>query len=102
MAVKLGRVNVDAMLRSITARQFMEWMAYARLEPFDEVRADYRAASICALLANINRGAKQKAYTIEDFLLKFDRTKTRRQTAQEQEQIARAIVLAFNSGAREL
>ena len=61
------------MLRSITAQQFQEWIAYARMEPFDETRADYRVAMLAQLLANVNRDPKQKRepFTITDFLLKF-------------------------------
>ena len=29
-----------------------EWLAYARLEPFGEERADFRAGQVCATVAN--------------------------------------------------
>jgi len=44
LALKSGWVNVDAMLRSITVKQWWDWEVYAALEPFDETRADVRTA----------------------------------------------------------
>ncbi len=69
--MKLGRANVDALLRSLTAKQFVGWECYARLEPFDEIRADYRAARIAQVIANVNRGKDTNAYTDESFLLRY-------------------------------
>ncbi len=97
MAVQLGRANVEALLRSLTAKQFHDWERYAELEPFGEKRADYRAASICATIANVNRGKGQKAYAVEDFVLKFEQPESTRQTWQQQLAIANAIALAFNA-----
>lgn len=67
-----GRVDVDAMLRGITAKQFRDWEIYHELEPFGEIRADYRVAAVVQMLYNVNRGAKQKPLPLEDFLLRFD------------------------------
>lgn len=92
LAVRLGRVNVDAMLRYITAKQFAEWEAYAQLDPFDELRADSRAALIAQVLANIHRGKGQRAYMLKDFLLKFgELEKVRRQTPEEQFNILKLL-----------
>jgi hypothetical protein len=53
-------------------REFAEWQAYERLNgPIGELRQDWRFASLEALLANVNRGKGQRAWRIEDFLLKF-------------------------------
>lgn len=59
----------------MTAKQFMGWENYARLEPFNELRADYRAASIATVIANVNRDPKTRRdpYSYEDFRLKFDK-----------------------------
>lgn len=93
------------MLRSLTAKQFLELEAYKRLNPFREVRADYRAASIVQVIANVNRGRNQKAYTLQDFLLKFEgveRPPLRRQTWQEQLEVAKVIAKAFNAPGLDL
>lgn len=107
MAVRLGRTNVDAMLRGLTAKQFMEWEAYARLEPFNELRADYRAAQIVTMIANVNRGAKQKAYQMDDFLLTFkeqeiEKAEKKKQSWKQQQSIAYAIAMAYSVPARDL
>lgn len=87
------------MLREMSWPQFAEWIAYSQIERFDEVRADLRAASICAMLANIHRNTKKRAqpFNVSDFLLSFgEETPKRRQTWQEQKMIAQMIVAAYN------
>jgi len=61
------------MLRDMSPRLLYQWMAYADLEPFDERRADWRAASIVTMLANINRDPKKRPepYSYSDFVLQF-------------------------------
>jgi hypothetical protein len=88
----LGQFNVDGMLRQMTAQQFLEWGEYAALEPFDEVRADYRAASIVQMIANMNRDTKKhpKPFALSDFVIEFgDSGKPdKKQSWQEQKLIA--------------
>lgn len=95
-------MNVDAMLRSLTAKQFAEWEQYAKLEPFNELRADYRTASIVTMLANVNRASKQEPYSLEDFVLKFGQEPKKPQTWQEKLAIARAIAMAFSAPAKDM
>lgn len=65
------------MLSEISVHQLREWRAYASLEPFDETRADTRAAQICTTLVNINRSKNATVRPISDFVLKFgDAAKT--------------------------
>lgn len=71
LALRMGQPNVNKMLRNLTAKQLVEWKQYNELEPFDEVRADIRAAQIVQALINVNRGRNQRAVTIKDVLLKF-------------------------------
>jgi hypothetical protein len=96
MAVKLGRTNVNAMLRNLTAKQFREWEQYAELEPFDETRQDYRIASVVATLANLYRGKNQKALTLDDCVVRFGKQAKRKQTVEEQIAIAYAMVAAYS------
>lgn len=99
MAVRLGKFNVDKMLRKLTAKQFMEWEIYAELEPFDETRADYRTAHIVQMLYNINRGRNDKAATIDECLLRFELPERppAKQTRADQIAIIKAIVAANNA-----
>lgn len=57
----------------MTAFQLAEWMKFAELEPFDETRADYRAASIAQAVINMQRDTKKhpKPLPIDDFVLRF-------------------------------
>lgn len=41
----------------MTSRQFTEWLAYAEVEPFGELRGDYRMAHALACLLNFLQGA---------------------------------------------
>lgn len=80
-------VNVERdILRNLTAKQLRGWEHYFELEVDDEIRADYRSASIVQMLYNINRGKNQKPLTIEECLVKFsdpDEPK-KRQTPEQQ------------------
>jgi hypothetical protein len=101
LAVALGRVNVDKMLRKLTAKQFAGWEHFFQLEPFGFTRDDWHAASIATTIANVNRG-KNAAYKMEDFLLKFSEEPSRKQTPEVQLAIARAIAASYSVGDKEL
>lgn len=51
---------------NMTAAEFMEWVAFMRLDPFGSEREDWRSAQICAVVANAVGGAKTK---VRDFML---------------------------------
>lgn len=57
----------------MTSEELSMWKAYENIEPFGEVRADLRAALICSVLANVNRGKNTKPFTTADFMLNFDK-----------------------------
>jgi hypothetical protein len=117
MAVRLGRVNVDAMLRSLTAKQFAEWQAYARMEPFGEMRQDWRVASLAKTIFDVNQklvdalfavnGAEKSKRpkvvqtTLQDFVLEWKESEEppkpkKKQTWQEQLAIVEMIVHAHS------
>jgi hypothetical protein len=83
------------MLRAMTPQHLLDWQTYALLEPFGELRADYRAAQIVTMLANVNRDPKKRhePYKVMDFLLDFTEgasaSRTRTQTWQEQKGLLR-------------
>lgn len=94
MAVKLGYLDVDEMLSKISWLKFLEWMAFSEIDPFDEWRADLRAAQIVAKIHNL---FAEKPRPVSDFVLDFDRKPKRRQTVEEQKAIAYQIAYAFTS-----
>lgn len=61
------------MLREIDSQELTEWLAYARVEPFGEERADLRAGIVAATTANVHRDPKKRrrAYKAEDFIPTF-------------------------------
>lgn len=66
----------------------------------EQERADYRAAQIVCVIANVNRGKNKPPAKIQDFMPKRDRKKTKegkkpKQTVDEQIAMARKITLAF-------
>lgn len=64
------------MLATMTAEQFLEWRAYADLEPFDEERADYRAAQVVQTLLNVNRKKGHPVIPLRDCVLQFSSDST--------------------------
>jgi hypothetical protein len=57
------------MLGLITVRQFEEWRAYADIEPFDEERADLRAAQIVRELRDMPGRRRQPRSKLRDCAL---------------------------------
>jgi len=80
------------MLSSISWFKFREWFEFYKLEPFGEWRADLRSAQIVAKIHNLFRG-DGPIVPITDFMLKFGEDPPRRQTWQEQKQIAFMIAI---------
>lgn len=60
------------MLAEISSRQFAEWMAYSRLEPWGEDRDDLRMGIIASTIANANRGKGSKPLSPADFMPRFE------------------------------
>lgn len=96
----VGTLDVEGLLRKTSARQFFEWQYFAEVEPFTfnrELRADYRTASIVQMIANVNRG-KRKAYSLDEFLLKFDDAKPpTKKSWKDMQKIAYMIAAAYNA-----
>lgn len=97
---------MPALTRVMSARLFTDWMQFAALEPFGDNRADYHAALIAMVIANVNRDSKRKPqpFKINDFLLRWKEANTdiagtahppRKQTWQEQKALFLAIAKAY-------
>ena len=71
------------MLKCLTSYQLSGWMAYHSIEPFGEWRADLRQAITSMVVANANRGKKQRAFKVKDFM-PFDKPRKRRQQTPEE------------------
>lgn len=72
----------------------MEWWAYYQLEPFGEMPANWRAAMIATLVANIHRGKGQPPFKGEDFmsvLVPKEAESKPQQTPQDQKNVLQQI-----------
>ena len=69
LALELG-MTTGEVSTSITEAEFQRWIAYYNKKPFGAERDNYHSASLCALLANINRGKGQPAFKVTDFMYK--------------------------------
>ena len=63
---------MDGLLAQLSSRQLAEWMAYFRLEPFGERRADLRAGIIASTVANAHRARESRPYRPQDFMPDFE------------------------------
>jgi len=66
-------------------------MAFARVEPFGEQRADLRSAIIACTMANAWRGKNQPAFKPADFMPRFEPPKP--QSAEQMKSILRALAV---------
>jgi len=60
LAFGLSR-TVSELRRTLTHREYVDWIALSGIHPFGESAADLRAGMQMSLLANINRNRKKKA-----------------------------------------
>ena len=51
--------------------EFVDWCAFASVEPFGEAREDLRNALLMALLANLHSAPGSTAPKFEDFLINY-------------------------------
>lgn len=55
----------------VGAREFAEWEAFYRLEPWGDYRADYRMGILAAVTVNQWRGKRDAPAMPDDFLPRF-------------------------------
>ena len=81
------------MLARMPAITFAEWMAFAKIEPFGEERADLRMGIIAAKLHNMWRGKNDPIAKPEDFMPKFeeDEPPSREEVAMKMDAIMSAL-----------
>lgn len=67
----------------MTSAEYAEWLAYDRLEPMTEERADWRAGMIAATLANVYREKGAEPLKPDDFMPKWGGSEPERPSAEE-------------------
>lgn len=75
------------MIASMTWAQYRSWQEYFSVEPFGEDRADLRAGTIAATIANSHRdpNLKPQPFTSQDFMPDFDGSRTKSKPMRRQE-----------------
>jgi hypothetical protein len=96
LALAMHEVDVELMLRRLTAKKFVRWMIYERIEPFGQLRDDYRAALITSEVANTGYDTKGKRFTAEDFLLKFGGGTTKPKKQKTEDMIKMLTIMAHS------
>ena len=81
LATQLGKFVSE--VEQMSGVELLEWMAYYKIEPWGEKRADMRAGVIASTIANIFRKKGRKPFKPVDFMLQFEKPKKRKQTADE-------------------
>ena len=54
------------------SREFGEWIAYSRLDPFGNERGDLHVARILSMFYNAHRGKGKSESSPSDFMLDFE------------------------------
>ena len=65
----------------MTHAEFMSWLAYYRLEPWGEERADLRTGILASTVANCHAGKRSRPFEPKDFMPHFGPPK--RMTGEE-------------------
>jgi hypothetical protein len=82
----------------VSAKRLQQWMRYEQVEPFGELRSDWRVAQIMSMIHNVAvKPSHQKS--VEKFLLKFGE-KTYKRTPEEEARDLTLLIYAM-AGARE-
>lgn len=74
-------------------------MAFYGLEPWGAGADDYRAGTVAATVANVNRDPKQDAFHPEDFIPQREPREAPGQSAEEQQRTMEAWVQAMGGRA---
>ena len=77
-------------------REFVEWIAFFKLRPWGEERADARAALMPFVFSNAFAGKASKP-KFEDFLIMPNKQKPKRNSAEQMFAVLRAVATVQNA-----
>ena len=94
LALALGYIHPDVMLRQMTARQFAEWIRFAEIDPIGEERADLRMGILASALNNRWRGKNEQPSKPTDYMPYY------REPEQSPDEIKRTLrsILGMSNG----
>lgn len=77
-------MSVARAQQEISSKEFSEWVAYNKIDPFGQDRNDLGAAIISATVCNVNRSKGSRPYKPADFMPDFGNQKRAEQTCEQQ------------------
>ena len=72
LCLALGYPHPDILLASLSSAQIAGWMAFYTVEPWGIETEDLRSGIVASTMANCHRDPKRNAYTIKDFMPRWD------------------------------
>lgn len=75
----------------VSPREFWEWVAFYRMDPWGEERADLRMGQLAAMTGNIHRKKGARAFKASDFILFSASGKGRKGSGQSVQEMKAAL-----------
>jgi hypothetical protein len=88
------------MMETMPVKDFYDWMMLEQIEPFGEAGHYLRAGIIASVIANVNRGKDQPAFSPFDFMPMTFRPPVKIQTGAEHKTALMAIMHQQNAIAK--
>jgi hypothetical protein len=89
------------MLAAMPQRVYREWMIYAEMEPWDEQRADWRAAMVASTVYAVHRTKKSPRRKLKDFLPSFKRGAGKPRTKQQAANLMRNMIALYGGSVQD-
>jgi len=83
LALAFGCTKAE-LKRRMSSAEFAEWVAWNRIEPLGERRADLRMAVLSSVIANAHRDPDKPPVKAIDFWFDFDQTVEAKQSPEQQ------------------
>lgn len=96
LALAVGELDVDALQAKMSRRRLMEWLAFYRIDPWGEQRADLRMGVLASTMIQLGAKPSSQAPKPIDFLL-YPETgpASQTQSIEQQKAFARMMHEAF-------
>jgi len=100
LAGHLGGMTVGEMLQRMSSAEYAGWMAYCRIEPLGEYRADLRSGVVASTVFNMNRGKNVAARSPGDFM-PVQQDKQRKTEANSPDLLEKQLIKHFSEHNRK-
>lgn len=90
LSLKMG-IPLDELQERVSSREFLEYLAHFKLEPWGEEKEDYRTGILASTIANVFRSKNQRPFQPDDFIPKVREP----QTIEEQLRIVETLNIIY-------